>query len=528
MKGYAEEETKDGRHFPTDSESQILIHHLQIYFSHPERSMQRSQVVQSVVSLLSPTNKHWTQRTVRLWFNNNKKVYYRPTSPANPDAGMEPPRPFRQPQRNFFQPVRSQSVMSLNCVVDREEEARARAHHYQPQALLPRQPKLGPLAMAIAGEYDLIQNRRPPEESEARIQQKVAEVFEAKWQQTVLNDPAPSSIQDDIATVPHGIMKHSMKTTPLFQQVIPYEYIEASMITPSGDPMVIAYDMSTCSQIMSYNGMTVDVELSTPVSAVAYDLMNDVFWLHAGDVVKGFHGKTLAPVQILSTGKKCRRSAMVFCKQNQNLIVASESTIWRWAQTAMGPDPNAVSLTLLIPAITSLATVSEALVVASSEYHTAQVYAQNGATVARIIGHRAGITALHGYDENCFLSGSADETVKLWDLRAPHPAIDMVRHRGVVTSLYGDGTAGHSLVLTGGTDGMMKGWDVRNIEHLFSMSTGQSPLQSLHYSHAGHRITAVVSERVADSYYDLEKFTAGLEGPIANTPPNAVLTYSYS
>ena len=121
MKPFIEED-KEVRYFPNDSEMPILIHYLQVYFSHPERSIQRSQVVQSVVSILSTKNKHWTHRTVRLWFNNNKRVFFRPSSP-----GIQQQQSHQQPNQQtkdnavvssqakapYYVPARSLSVVQL-------------------------------------------------------------------------------------------------------------------------------------------------------------------------------------------------------------------------------------------------------------------------------------------------------------------------------------------------------------------------------------------------------------------------------
>ena len=134
MQQAQDDDSKDGRYFPSDSEMPILIHYLQIYFSHPERSIQRSQVVQNVVSILSPTNKHWNHRTIRLWFNNNKRVFYRPASPQQlPEQSQisssvptsfsqetEPPsKPIfnTPPIPKYYFPARSLSVAQVPTIM---------------------------------------------------------------------------------------------------------------------------------------------------------------------------------------------------------------------------------------------------------------------------------------------------------------------------------------------------------------------------------------------------------------------------
>lgn len=75
------ENENTSRYYPKQQEMQILIPNLRRYFSYPERSQQRSQLVKDVKSYLEKINPHWNHRAVRLWFNNNKNNYL--TSPQN-------------------------------------------------------------------------------------------------------------------------------------------------------------------------------------------------------------------------------------------------------------------------------------------------------------------------------------------------------------------------------------------------------------------------------------------------------------
>ena len=63
----------DKRYFPTAIEQFILIQNMDKYFSFPERSPERTKVAEDVASLLRTISGHWSYRSVRLWFNNNRK-----------------------------------------------------------------------------------------------------------------------------------------------------------------------------------------------------------------------------------------------------------------------------------------------------------------------------------------------------------------------------------------------------------------------------------------------------------------------
>ena len=60
---------------PTPDELSILVQHMNMYFSFPERSIYRNKIAQKASESLTKISKKWTHRTVRLWFNNNRSQY---------------------------------------------------------------------------------------------------------------------------------------------------------------------------------------------------------------------------------------------------------------------------------------------------------------------------------------------------------------------------------------------------------------------------------------------------------------------
>lgn len=64
---------KPNKYHLSSKELQTLIHYLKKYFSFPERSVERSKIVQTVSKILN--NSHWDHTTIRKWFNNNKYEY---------------------------------------------------------------------------------------------------------------------------------------------------------------------------------------------------------------------------------------------------------------------------------------------------------------------------------------------------------------------------------------------------------------------------------------------------------------------
>lgn len=71
-----EQENDNGRrYYPNSLEQSILVQNVRRYFSKPERSQERTKIANEVSEELMKHSPHWTHRTVRLWFNNNKHTY---------------------------------------------------------------------------------------------------------------------------------------------------------------------------------------------------------------------------------------------------------------------------------------------------------------------------------------------------------------------------------------------------------------------------------------------------------------------
>ena len=106
----------DDRYYPSDEELKILIPKLKQYFSFPDRSMERKNIVQKTFELIKEINpNHWDARKVRIWFRNNKKTYISvdperiPTAqiPSIPaiDPNFVPPQTDTLESRGFSKPA---------------------------------------------------------------------------------------------------------------------------------------------------------------------------------------------------------------------------------------------------------------------------------------------------------------------------------------------------------------------------------------------------------------------------------------
>ena len=563
-----EDESKDARYFPTDNEMQVLISALQVYFSHPERSIQRSQVVQNVVSVLSPSNNHWNHRTVRLWFNNNKRVFLRPSSPANNNKQMNDNR--RDDSHSMFQAqqrciiprslsvspiidktpipqinaIGNGSTMILNHSIQRKGNVKIQignAKSQQQQIIqLQFHPKRDSLALDFANENEYIMGNSnnlyvAQSKSESVITNKIIALYEKKWKMFVEAQQARTTLLDlslsSFSQIDNSYSQKIDQTLEL-REKFDYDLIETSAITSVGDASIVSYDMDTQSQKLHFDGKYTDINLISPAYSMAVDEKNEVIWVHFGSFIKGFSMNNLDNIYELKiSNRKSSKSAISFW--GNNLVLATGSTVLLWNQEQIqtinkkSQDTFNVCLNLSLPSISSLTAIGDSLVVASFEHHTIQVYAKNGAIVSRSIGHSCGVTALHGYDENTFISGSADQTVKIWDLRVSQPIFKILKHKGVVTSVYGDCVNSPNIIFTGGSDGYVKGWDIREFKHLFSKEVCSTSPQSINYCSGNQKLSIVASEKTSDIFYDTEKFGAQ-NFQNSELPFNAILQYQYS
>lgn len=545
MTTFYEDAGKDARYFPNDSETPILIHYLKVYFSHPERSVQRAQVVQNVVSILSKNNGHWNHRTVRLWFNNNKRVFYNPTTPPNQSPIQErvdPPAHYT-PQRKYYSvPPRPLSVVQFPHSADGSpSNSQDDTRNYQPKASYPEAqlvlpvPKPGSFAESIQKELAMISEKTDiilaQREIEEHLTEKIVQINDEKWGQTMTFPNIKKVIDNSIMSKENFADEEKIPTNII--DVAQFELIETGLLADDGKSLMVCYDTTDETQKLFMNDQCTDTELYSPITSLVYDEYNEQFWVHADSMLRSFSAYDLSKGRTINVpSRKSFKSVMTFW--SGKLALATGSTIITFDPADLMEEAEEQKFekcyTQILHAITSVAPVAYAnkegsncdyLVVASQEHHTSEVFADNGAVVLRAIGHTGGITALASYDQDKFLSGSADQTTKLWDIRSSTPAMNLLKHQGIVTAIKG--YPKDSLVLTGGTDGMIKGWDLRTCKHLFSTYVGPSAPTSISYDSRSQQIAVIVSERTADNYFDLGRFGPTIMQDQQRYSPNALI-----
>ncbi|EAY21330.1 hypothetical protein TVAG_167050 [Trichomonas vaginalis G3] len=527
---YIDDDNKEARYFPTETEMPILVNYLQMYFSHPERSLQRSRVVQSVVSVLNPTNKHWSHRTVRLWFNNNKRVFYHPTMLANavqqqPERKETPQQPVQPKKVIPQQPPRSLSVAQFpprfdhtNRIFDERNQVIPKIQPppiplptqqmmIQPQSSMPPPNSLPNMIFHERETIMTLADDNPSAqlESASHITKKLIKMNDQHYDEFVSAQGMKLHAITDQQSMPTMLDQSDtsslLKKTEIVEQ---YPFIEAGLFI-ANKPAIITYNDDDGSQILYYKGSKTPVLFNSAVSSITFDEESQEIYIYSSGMMRSFQEEDITSTKCFDTGFHSSFSSCM-CFWDHSLALAVGSCVVFWSKESLqteGKPQFTAMFDFILPKISSLITCKDYLICGSTEHHTPHILASNGTIVARSIGHVGGITSLACYDQNCFLSGSADQTVRLWDLRTNTTAHTFCRHNGIVTALAGR----ENRVVSGGTDGIVKVWDLRMTNKTYlSCSIGNTaPLEVVNNE---TNILAITSEKVFDQYYDLEKYGA--------------------
>jgi hypothetical protein len=99
-----------GRTMATAADQGIFARHIRRFFQVGDRSPARAETIREALDLLNAEDRHWTARSVRLWFTNKKHYTNDPLSQPPPRLPCLPPI---SPYQCGFIPMCSQFRSSL-------------------------------------------------------------------------------------------------------------------------------------------------------------------------------------------------------------------------------------------------------------------------------------------------------------------------------------------------------------------------------------------------------------------------------
>lgn len=514
------EEKSDARYFPSETETNILVNYLKIYFSNPERSVKRSQVVQDVVKILSEMNSHWNHRTVRLWFNNNKKLlgHSQPQQNSQPSSQETMfDAPVQIVPKNVYLPPRPASAATVLPYFDQSnyyDQNMYAQQQYQPvQQLLPSTismvpPKPTSISAQLETQKELLSQPQPIDvynRADQMLHNAILNSNIQKWDEFVLPQTGQKSIFDRNSI---SYNAHQFNYT-LPVDITPFDTIDASYCS-NKSPAIIISDKT-----LTVEKHTVELPLTSYATSITVNPADGSIWTYSGNTIYGID-TNLELIAQVSTGNHVSKSAALTFLDDQ-LVFATNSYVSCWSLSGIQENSMSLGFSTYMTSISAISPIGDCLLLSSCDNHSIYMFAKQGLLVQRFVGHCAGVTSLSTVNENIFLTGSADQTIRIWDKRQG-PQLTLCRHNGIVTSVCASDDG--NLIASGGTDNIVRVWDLRKSEVCFGGKCS-SPPQSLALN--DNVLTVVTSEAVEEKYYNNCKFIDPVYDE--NIPQNGLLHY---
>lgn len=460
------EEGNTGRYFPSPHEQAILTQHIEGYFQLPERSDERSKCVQKVTEKLVELNPRWNNRAVRLWFNNNKRCLK--TQQVQFDMGKAQPLPTEQlPIKK--RPPRSKSAAGMPFV-----------------------RPISPLADFSAGDilmqvFNVLQHAQTDDSKkdiEYDLTSRLIEIEGRSWVEHV--SCIEPKYQINARRNFPGMAPDGNLLNPRFDIIEKYEGIDCATII-NGIPVIVDNGEIHYTE-------SIDLQLPMTGSCVSYDSYTRSMFVGIGNMVFPItcEGMEVGDPMVLPCGPLLRSSIDFM---HDCIAVGGKSQLMlfgRNRQLGCSVDPG-------IGGITSVCAVGDSIAVASRNHHAIKMLDKTGQSLGVFIGHGAGVTCVTDMNDSRFMSGSCDKTVRIWDVRTPKPVTQIQKHLGTVTVIGQHLTDSKHYVITGGEDNVIRCWDLRMLQELWEVGTGNGIPIALEYQEvAGNpagSLTVVTKEK---------------------------------
>jgi WD40 repeat protein len=152
--------------------------------------------------------------------------------------------------------------------------------------------------------------------------------------------------------------------------------------------------------------------------------------------------------------------------------------------------------------ITSICAVGRFLAVASRRWQSIHIFAGTWEIVQRLVGHTMGISSLLPFGEQQLLSGSADKTIKLWNLDNGTVEFSLERHGGAVSALEVREYRKNTFLFTGGEDHIIHTWDIARKKSMFQLFIGEGKFPTALYFDPDEKELQIVALPLTDQQLD--------------------------
>ena len=503
---HSDEELKDGRYFPSPKEQAILTQTIDQYFSLPERSEQRSIVVQNVTAKLSEINSRWNHRAVRLWFNNNKRtcmktsVQFDPMQIHGSDVAADRMPPKKRPPRSS----------SVGAFIQRP---------MSPPADITIADNLASVFTAISQQRQTLEEKKTMETNLTNV---LIEISDKLWKDHIAPIYHNHSITSPDAMPNMSDPKRNSNNFEVPQPNIIQRYnsVETGILV-NGSPAVI--DFISPEQVRSLKRGQDSFQTPLPFSAssMIFDAPLSSFFVYAGTKIYNISSESgVTSENVLVPGvPPMIRSSLCFLEDGA-LVLGSRRFIHLWSrqqidlinngEITLNENNNNCSgcfISGLPSSITSIAPVNSMIAACSNNHHAIYILSPDGRNDRAFVGHGSGVTCLYSpdYRSSIFMSGGVDLTARIWDYREPAgPTSQLQRHHAPlsVVSMCCDNTKPF-LAFTGGEDHVVKIWDLRVNRVVNEVYVGMGIPFAVDYNVQARSLTVLTKEKsgtVADGF----------------------------
>ena len=272
-------------------------------------------------------------------------------------------------------------------------------------------------------------------------------------------------------------------------------------------------------------------------TSMVYDAERNAIWLAADCRVKGFSLETKKCIATLFAGTAVVLSSYLLLWKKQ-VVMATDKRILIWdgsfenipttecknseneqiaASQLLSLDhiewtrgKVARSLPSPLPAdapITCGCAVGDYLALGSDEHHAIYLLNDQGQTVARLLGHTGGVTSMCPVSDTKFLSGSEDQTVKMWNVEKQYSEMQFQRHTSAVISISYGMYLDRCFMFSAGRDDVVRGWDVDGRTSIFEVHTAPRKPKCVRFAPEMRKLF-VLSQEDAPNMYEMKPYVS--------------------
>jgi len=331
------------------------------------------------------------------------------------------------------------------------------------------------------------------------------------------NKKIPLNLPSDLEVLYKGVVEESSSTI---------NDVQACVIDASGVFVYTFYDFSCQGYVLVYGTDRIATGFYGPSLSMIQDPDSKIIWIAADCRVKGFLSNPLRCVDTLSTGSKPLKYSTLAIWDNC-IVLGIPDTILIWSKVPEKNEigkPMKLSNNMYIPKTINLQSIDyesgrisyisypldipntkpysivcihDYIIIGSKDYPTVHVMDTNGQICKRFVGHTNGISSLLKM-ESSIISGSLDFSIQEWNIADQKPVCQFIAHSKPVCALSSTYVSNFPILLSGGNDGIVYAWDLKNETAIFEVFKEKTHVISVSYIEKS-KILVVVFEHEPNS-----------------------------